>query len=121
MSEVGYALDWKGGDDTIRPRLSCSGLHRQTGFQPRRPASSERARFFPSGLSEFLRHPGAGRLVRSGAIGDEPGLPFEAEFHRSFGHMVGRHSHCPLRYKIVFFKAALGAHVEDRNRPIPLP
>jgi hypothetical protein len=105
----------------FRLRFSCSGLHRQTGFPPRRPASGEGARFLPSCLSEFLRHTGAGRFVRSGAIGDEPRLLFETEFPRAFGHMVGRHSQRPLRLKVVFFKAAVGAHVEDRDRLFRLP
>jgi hypothetical protein len=105
----------------FRPRFSCSGLYRQTGLPPRRPASGEGARFLPSGLSEFLRHTGAGRFVRSGAIGDEPRLLFEAEFPRTFGHMVGRHSYRPLRLKAVFFITALGANVEDRDRLFRLP
>ena len=102
-------------------RLACSGLHRQTRFLPRRPASGEGARFLPSGLSEFLRHTGAGRFVRSGAIGDEPRLLFEPEFPRAFGHVVGRHSHSPRRLEAVFFKTAFGAHVENRNRLFRLP
>jgi hypothetical protein len=102
-------------------RLACSGLHRQTRFLPRRPASGEGARFLPSGLSEFLRHTGAGRFVRSGAIGDEPRLLFETKFLRAFGHMVGRHSRRPLRLKVVFIKTPLGANVEDRDRLFQLP
>src|SRR5215468_7108769 len=102
-------------------RFSHSGLHRQTGFLPRRPASGEGARFFPSGLSEFLRHTGAGGFVRSSAIGDEPRILFETELPRAFGHMVWRHSHRPRRLEVVFFKAALGAYVEDRNRLFRLP
>jgi len=105
----------------FRPRLSFSGLYWQTRFPPRRPASSEGARFLPSGLSEFLRHTGAGRFVRSGAIGDEPRLLFETEFPRAFGHMVGRHSRRPLRLKVVFFKTPLGANVEDCDRLFQLP
>ncbi len=53
-----------------RSWFSVSGIHGQAGFLPRRPASGEGAGFFPSCLSEFLRHTGAGRFVRSGAIGD---------------------------------------------------
>ena len=105
----------------FRPRFSCSGLHRQTRLPPRRPASGEGARFLPSGLSEFLRHTGAGRFVRSGAIGHEPRLLIEAEFPRAFGHMVWRHSYRPLRLKVVFFITALGANVEDRDRLFRLP
>jgi hypothetical protein len=99
-----------------RLRFCSSGLHRQTGFPPCRPASGEGASFLPSGLFEFLRHTGAGRFVRSGAVGDEPRLLFETQFPRAFGDMVGRHPHRPLRLKIAVFDAALGARVEDRNR-----
>ena len=105
----------------FRSWFTYSGLHRQAGFPPRRPASGEGARFLPSGLSEFLRHTGAGRFVRSGAIGDEPRLLFKTEFSRAFGHMVWRHSQRPLRLKVVFFITALGANVEDLDRLFRLP
>jgi len=55
---------------SMRSLFCRSVLYRQTGFLPCLPASGEGARFLPSGLSEFLRHTGAGGFARSGAIGD---------------------------------------------------
>src|ERR1041384_1658552 len=97
-------------------RLCGSRLDRQTGFLPGGPAADQGARSAVSSLSEFLRHTGAGRFVRSGTVGDEPRLPFQTKFPGAFGHMVRRHTHCSLRLGFVPFEAALGAYVEERDR-----
>jgi len=105
----------------FRPRRSCPRLYRQTGLPPRRPTAGEGARFFPPRLSEFPRHTGARRFVRSSAVGDEPRLLFETEFAGAFGLMIGRHPHSPFHLSVFPFKAAFGSHVEDSNRLASLP
>jgi hypothetical protein len=40
----------------------------QAGVDPRFESTVKRMHVFPTGFSEFLRHPGAGSFVRSGAV-----------------------------------------------------
>lgn len=42
----------------------------QAGVDPRFESAVERMNVFPTGFGEFLRHPGAGSLVRSSAVRD---------------------------------------------------
>ena len=96
-------------------------LDRQTGFLPGRPTSGEGSCSLPSRLSQFLRHPGAGRFVRSGTVGDQPGLPRQTELLRSVDHVVGRQADRSGGLMLGPFVAAFGPHVQNLDRFVSLP
>jgi hypothetical protein len=60
---------------------------------PCRPAADERASLAPGGLPQPPRHPGAGRLVRSGTEDGEGGAAREAQPLRLAHRVVGRQPH----------------------------
>jgi hypothetical protein len=96
-------------------------LYGKTGTLPSVPATDEGTCVDPTRLSKLLRHPGAGRLLRSGTIGHEPRLAGQIKFAGTFAHVVRRQAYRPTRLRRARIVRPIGAHVENHHRRADFP
>jgi hypothetical protein len=96
-------------------------LHRKAGVLPGIPAAYEGARLGPTRLPELLRHTGASGLLRSGTIGNDPGITGQVKRAGAFAHVVRRQSHGPTRLGRTRIVRPIGANVDDYQRCTGVP
>jgi len=99
----------------MRLEILSSRLYRQICLLPAFPSPGQGSSPLPSGLPEFLRHPGACALMVSGTVGDNPCLWIQAQLPGPVRNVIGRHPNGSSGLSIASLQAALGAHIKNHN------
>ena len=96
-------------------------LHWEASRLPRIPTTDQGTGFGPSCLSKLLRHTGASGFLRSGTVCHQPGIAWQIELRRAFGHVIGWEPHCLMRLGRARVVGPIGADIKDHYRCDGIP